>query len=351
MESFPVGRRVAFDPERGRLWVVCPRCRQWNLAPLEERWETLEVLERLYRDTPTRYSTEHIGLARMRDGLDVVRIGEPGRPEYAAWRYGGELLLRRRRTLIIGGVVAVGGAAVLGGVVGGISMTAAVNLFNLGRVLPHYRGVLRPVAHVELGGGKRVGLTRRHVGHARVEPGRDGGWRLVFPYVPAVSGRGWKSLRWAAGSASVRHDPVATLHDDAAVRAAAHILPALNASGASRRTVESAARFVEATGTAGEAFATASLTTPSLRRVFVGPARLPENALYRLPAAVRLGLEMATQEAAERDALEDELAVLEREWREAEEIAAIADDLVLPGRVRRFLRMGRGNGSDPSREG
>ncbi|MEJ2679549.1 MAG: hypothetical protein P8174_10805, partial [Gemmatimonadota bacterium] len=75
VETFPVGRRVAFDPQRGRLWVVCPHCRQWNLAPLEERWETLEALERLFRDTPTRYSTEQIGLARVKEGLDVVRIG------------------------------------------------------------------------------------------------------------------------------------------------------------------------------------------------------------------------------------------------------------------------------------
>ena len=37
IESFPVGRRLAFDGERGRLWVVCRRCERWNLTPLEER--------------------------------------------------------------------------------------------------------------------------------------------------------------------------------------------------------------------------------------------------------------------------------------------------------------------------
>ena len=39
IEHFPIGRRLAFDSERGRLWVVCRRCRQWNLTPVEERWE------------------------------------------------------------------------------------------------------------------------------------------------------------------------------------------------------------------------------------------------------------------------------------------------------------------------
>jgi hypothetical protein len=37
IESFPVGRRLAFDAKKGRLWVVCPRCAQWNLSPLDER--------------------------------------------------------------------------------------------------------------------------------------------------------------------------------------------------------------------------------------------------------------------------------------------------------------------------
>ena len=37
IEAFPVGRRLAFDAAKGRLWVVCPSCDRWNLTPLEER--------------------------------------------------------------------------------------------------------------------------------------------------------------------------------------------------------------------------------------------------------------------------------------------------------------------------
>lgn len=37
VEEFPVGRRVAYDPGKGRLWALCPSCRQWNLSPLETR--------------------------------------------------------------------------------------------------------------------------------------------------------------------------------------------------------------------------------------------------------------------------------------------------------------------------
>jgi hypothetical protein len=49
-----------------------------------------------------------------------------------------------------------------------------------------------------------------------------------------------------------------------------------------------------------------------------------------LPTEVRLALEMAAHEESERRALGGELALLEAAWREAEEVAAIADDMFLP---------------------
>src|ERR1041384_6566486 len=96
-ESFPVGKRLAFDAEKGRLWVVCPHCERWNLSPLEERWEAIEQAERYYRDTRKRVATDNIGLAKLRDGTTIVRIGQPMRPEFAAWRYGDQFGRRRNR--------------------------------------------------------------------------------------------------------------------------------------------------------------------------------------------------------------------------------------------------------------
>src|SRR5919106_424420 len=104
LEDFPVGRRLAFDAEKGRLWVVCRRCERWNLSPLEERWEAIEQAERYFRATKQRVSTENIGLARLREGTELVRIGKPLRPEFAAWRYGSQFGKRRRRLMIAGGV-------------------------------------------------------------------------------------------------------------------------------------------------------------------------------------------------------------------------------------------------------
>ena len=105
IERFPVGRRLAFDAEQGRLWVICGHCTRWNLSPLEERWEAIDDCERRFRATHLRYSTDNIGLAQLREGLELVRIGDPQRPEMAAWRYGDQFGRRRRRQYLIGGGV------------------------------------------------------------------------------------------------------------------------------------------------------------------------------------------------------------------------------------------------------
>ena len=56
--------------------------------------------------------------------------------------------------------------------------------------------------------------------------------------------------------------------------------------------------------------------------------------LVGLPAYQRLAFEIAAQEEQERLFLSAHLSVLEHAWREAEEIAAIADDLLLPEWIR-----------------
>jgi hypothetical protein len=74
IEHFPVGRRLAFDAAKGRLWVVCRKCERWNLTPLEERWEAIEEAERLFSETRMRVSTDNIGMARVSEsGVDARR--------------------------------------------------------------------------------------------------------------------------------------------------------------------------------------------------------------------------------------------------------------------------------------
>src|SRR5206468_1317953 len=104
-----------------------PHCERWNLSPLEERWEAIEQSEKLYRDTRLRVATDNIGLAKLRDGTTLVRIGEPLRPEFAAWRYGDQFGRRRRRQMLIAG----GGVAALGLVVS-VGVSAGVGIGGFG---------------------------------------------------------------------------------------------------------------------------------------------------------------------------------------------------------------------------
>lgn len=61
------------------------------------------------------------------------------------------------------------------------------------------------------------------------------------------------------------------------------------------------------------------------------------GTLAGLDADLRLAIEMATHEQAERDAMQGELAELEAMWKHAEEIAQIADDLFVPESVDSFI--------------
>jgi hypothetical protein len=52
---------------------------------------------------------------------------------------------------------------------------------------------------------------------------------------------------------------------------------------------------------------------------------------------MRLAIEMAANEENERCLLEGDMWLIEMAWREAEEIAAIADDLAVPAEIERKL--------------
>lgn len=91
-EHVPLGRRIAYDPARGRLWVVCEACGAWTLAPFDERWEALEELEgrvTAMGSLRPRVAGRTDNIARYAIGpVDVVRVGASDLVEEAAWRYG-----------------------------------------------------------------------------------------------------------------------------------------------------------------------------------------------------------------------------------------------------------------------
>jgi hypothetical protein len=330
VEHFPVGRRLAFDPARGRLWVVCRRCERWNLTPIEERWEAIEECERLFRGTRLRVSTDNIGLARAPDGLELVRIGSPQRPEMAAWRYGDQFGRRRRRHLIWtgAGVAAVTGIVVLGPATGIIAggtwglwnvMTTMNNLYQQSRV--RARIVLPDRA-------EPVPIRLKQLGKAAIISD-DEHWGLHLTFNTGVApGSPWERLPWTSRLGNQEASMV--LHGDDALRAAGKLLPAINRSGAKRDEVDDAVKIIGEVADPSELFgryATRPMPLVQRRSSFAGQSG---HVLANLPKEVRLALEMATHEEAERRALEGELALLEAAWKEAEEIAAIADDMFVP---------------------
>lgn len=318
VEELPIGRKLAFDPAKGRLWVVCARCERWNLTPIEERWEAIERCERRFHDTRIRVSTENIGLARLRDGTELVRIGEPLRPEFAAWRYTSRLRRRRRNALLVTGVAVVGAAGAVSGLAAVGALGGMGGLFNFGAQALHRINARRIVYRPEGATGPDGYIRRGDLRNFRWVPaGDEAPWRLVQE---PRKGRG----------------PSRTFEGPEGLRLAAAMLAVVNRTAGSRKNVADAVDYIEQAGNPFDA-------DPSTRtdgRGRIGPDRRsaePSGLIHTMPAWQRLAFELAANEAEERRYLAGELSLLERAWKEAEAIAAIADDLLVPAWVRERL--------------
>ena len=150
--------RLAFDEARGRPSVICLACARWNLTPFEDRWETIEHCERRFRGTQVRVSTSNIGLAKMPEGLELVRIGKPLRPEFTAWRYGQQFLRRHNRRLIrrVAAVVGTPGLVALGPALAMLAGPIPPLLLSAGALGAIYHLMRWPDLSVPLGGGLRA---------------------------------------------------------------------------------------------------------------------------------------------------------------------------------------------------
>ena len=324
IEAFPVGRRLAFDQQRGRLWVVCRHCERWNLTPLEERWDAIESCERRFRDTRKRVSTDNIGLARLSEGLELVRIGDPQRPEFAAWRYGDQFGRRHRRAVLIGaatGTMLVGMTlmGLVGTAIGGTAAvlgTSANAALQWGQLVQMARRRRRAIARVNAPGGDRVTIRGADYLHLVADRRRQAGWFV--------------DLHFQGGKYS--------LEGDTALRAMAAILPHLNVDAGSKGEVSSAVQRIEDAGSP-EDFLKWVAGRPGEQEPYGRRRRWGKSpdGLHHLGVEMRLALEMAVNEESEHRALEGELALLELAWKDAEEIASIADKLLVPTEVEASL--------------
>jgi hypothetical protein len=124
------------------------------------------------------------------------------------------------------------------------------------------------------------------------------------------------------------------IRGDNAVRTAAQLLPRINRQGASAKVVQEAVTLASRTNDPRQAFTDAAHLA-ARRRSWndFGKGAM----LDKIDPELRLALEMISHEDSERRALEGELHLLEEAWRDAEEIAAISDNLFLPSEISTHL--------------
>ena len=329
VEHFPVGRRLAFDAAKGRLWVVCRKCERWNLTPIEERWEAIEECERAFRGTKLRVSTEHIGLGRLREGTELVHIGAPLRPEFAAWRYGDQFGKRRKRQIVMAGAALAGAALVVPfGAAAGASLGIGVwNIFGIARSATGFFERNRVVARLTAPDGRPIIVRLHHVQDAMLLRGdREYPWGLRLEH---GIGRNPRKAWWQYDAQS----DYTVVHGEQALRVAGQILPGMNFQGASKRQLKEAITLIE-DHRDPDAFFRAAARTANRPSWHYESRR---GTLRQLPAEILLALEMISHEESERRAMEGDLRLLEEMWKEAEEIAAISDDMFLPEDISRRL--------------
>jgi len=307
------GRQIAYDPARGRLWVVCDACGQWSLLPMESRWEALTELEKLVTDEGRCLrQTKNVALLRVRN-VDLIRIGRSNLREESWWRYSRALRHRRQRHMRL---TAAGSTAAAGALAGSLWITGSMSFVALWLLLDRrllsdgarwlrfgsvaWSGERRCPACLDLGGGS-LPFDRRRLIVAAIGDGR------LEARIPCSScGKHVFVLRGQEGASVLRR-----------------VLAYHHYSGASPRQIEKATVLIEASG---------------------GPAALPGRLLKKGKSLSAMGstgavaLEIAFHDQAERRVLAMKAAELEAHWRREEELAAIIDGELTSGRFANHFR-------------
>ena len=310
LEHLTRAERVAYDPARGRLWLICRACKRWSLVPMEARWEALEELEKLVRDQARLLSqTENIALLRA-GKLEVVRVGRAHLAEEAWWRYGRELRDRRATAKKL----SIAGSVATGAVFAGSWATGGMSLIGMWVLLNHVPDSFTNAARW-LRFGRNAWQGREACPRCsrviRTVPFRDRGALSVLP----EREDGSLALAYRCPSCGEDAGGGLRLRGRPAERTLRRVLAYQHFSGASERRIRSATRLIEEAGSARD-----------LTRIVVKDGK----RLSDIQRTGAIALEIAASEAAEQRLLELELADLEAHWREEEDLAEIIDGELTP---------------------
>ncbi len=306
LEYFSTSTRVAYGAVRGRLWAVCRSCKRWSLAPIEERWEALEELERIVTDRSKLLSqTDNVALLRAGE-LDIVRVGRADLTEEAWWRYGRELTQRaaRHQKLTFIGTAAAGAAIAGGWASGGFGWLGAWFLWeNAPQQLTHAARWLRFGGSAWRGKRRctRCGQIFRNIAYRDrtqliLSPGTGPGDGLsVTQRCPVCGDLGEGGLHLDGKEGEYVSRRVLAYHHH---------------TGASEQRVRSATRLIEEAG-----------SPEDLTRIVIKEGR----RLGDLQRTGAIALEIAANDTLEQHLLELELDEIEARWKEEEELASIVD--------------------------
>jgi hypothetical protein len=304
LEFLSVGRRVAFDADRGRLWIVCSWCGHWSLAPIEERWEAVEELERRARGRSTVLgATDRISLLAL-GGLEAIRVGPAPAREEAWWRYGKALRGRRLRYDAVTRV---------GGTLAAVAVTGAVTGFAL--LLPEVALLKWRSIRAATGNARRSGAEAAESFERRFRYGRMA-WRGSAPCL---------SCGDRLVELTFQDRGRALLHPDHTVRIrcqrcrsaqGGHVIAGFEAEHLTRRLLA----YENVAGADDRQLAAA---VELIRTGGVGTGDI--RSLRRGPPEMLIGLELLVAERREARALGWEIADLQVRWETAEALAQIID--------------------------
>jgi hypothetical protein len=275
---------------------VCQSCGEWNLAPIENRWEAIEECERAYEATIERGSTSQLSIGRS-DDVVLFRVG--GDEELPTLRYGARLKRRfvthaaRRGLRALVKAMYFLGVAGLGAIAGGFG--GMLSGLIVGAVLYEVAAALANplVASIPTPHGSSVDVTRRELHDARLVPDEPNGWHL-------------------------RLRPGLELRGDDAFEAARLLLPLLTRSAEPLADLRKAVNYIAKKGGTADSVFEAAARRRGRRRT----ARIS-----KLEVHIRLALEILAAREVEARALSDSLQHLRFAWKNADRLAAIQDEL------------------------
>jgi hypothetical protein len=291
----------------------------------------IEVCEKLYHDTVLRKSTGEVGLARLPSGLELVRIGRPIFPEYADWRYGERF---KRRKWIARGTTAAAVVGVVGFMWG---LPAAMSALGVGAVSTQWMYHLWNAWREEARARRVIGsyypsldrpsepLLGAHLKGLTIEADVPMAWRLELPKIK-------RELLQTKVDKKYRHNVLGITfggelpniqpvpHGDE-TRLLTTTIHQINRDGGTGSTVRTALEMYDKDK--GDLFRRVGETVHER-----GKGHRMKVAM--LPAPIRLALEIQLAEKRDTAWLDGELSTLTAAWKEAEEIAAIADRLTGP---------------------